>query len=146
MREINPAVQVKPYDLAFDTSTGDGILAGADIATDALDSIPARLQLAEACGKVGIPLVHGAIAGWYGTVANQFPGDRTLQKMYGGDSADRGIETRLGNPSFTPAVIASMEVAEITKIILGTGVPLRNAYLHIDLYHLETTEIPLNKG
>jgi len=144
--EINPAVQVHPVAKEFNSRNGMEILNGVTVAADALDTIPARMQLAETCEKLDIPLVHGAIAGWYGTVANQFPGDRTLQQMYGGEEAEKGIETRLGNPSFTPALIASIEVAEIVKILLGTGVPLRNSYLHIDLYHLEVNEIPMNKG
>ena len=143
VQQVNPAVQVQPVEAEFSSSNGLNILQGADIAADALDSIPARLQLAEVCARAKIPMVHGAIAGWYGSVANQFPGDRTLEKMYGDREQEKGIETRLGNPSFTPAVIASLQVAEITKIILGTGEPLRNAYLHVDLYHLETTEIPI---
>ena len=61
-------------------------------------------------------------------------------------SAEKGIEKRLGNPSFTPAVIASIEAAEIVKIILGAGKLLRNSYLHVDLYHLEIEKISLTDG
>ena len=43
----------------------------------------------------------------------------------------------LGNPSFTPAVIASIEVAETAKVLLGKEEVLRNRLLTIDLLHHE---------
>ncbi|MDH3329915.1 MAG: HesA/MoeB/ThiF family protein [Desulfobulbaceae bacterium] len=142
---VNPAVKLRPVAEAFDEKKGSGFLQGVDVAVDALDSIPVRLQLAEMCDKFEIPLVHGAIAGWYGQLTTQFPGDRTLQKIYPHNRELPGIEGKQGNPSFTPAVVASLEVAEVVKILLKTGVLTRNKYLTIDLYHLEMNEIPLKK-
>ena len=143
--KINPAVRLQPISEEFNSNNGPEILDGADIAADALDSIPARLQLAGICEQLGIPLVHGAIAGWFGHVASQLPGEKTVQKIYAREGAEKGIETSMGNPSFTPAVIASIEVAEIVKILLGVGTPLRNSYLTVDLYHLEINKIPLKE-
>ena len=71
------------------------------------------------------PSRHGAIGGWYGQVAVQFPGDESLRKIFQGWVEGKGIERELGNPSFTPAVVASLQVAETVKILLGAGRPLR---------------------
>lgn len=142
---VNPAVELRPVAEAFDEKKGFGLLQGVDVAVDALDSIPVRLQLAEMCNKLKIPLVHGAIGGWYGQLTTQFPGDRTLQQIYPRNRQLPGIEGNHGNPSFTPAVVASLEVAEVVKILLKTGVLTRNKYFTVDLYHLEVNEIPLKK-
>ncbi|MDW7773189.1 MAG: HesA/MoeB/ThiF family protein [Desulfobulbaceae bacterium] len=142
---VNPAVTVRPVPEAFGEHNGPELLQGADAAVDALDSIPVRLLLAEVCTACGIPLVHGAIAGWYGQVATQFPGEQTLQQLYPRNRKLPGIEAIQGNPSFTPAVIASLEAAEVVKILLQTGELIRNRCLAIDLYHMEVKEFPLDQ-
>jgi molybdopterin/thiamine biosynthesis adenylyltransferase len=138
---INPAVSVVPMPVAFSPANGAELLAGVDVVVDALDSIPVRLELASACSTLGLPLVHGAIGGWYGHVATQFPGERIIERIYGSAAEARGVEQELGNPSFTPGVIASLQVAEACKVLLGVGLPLRGRHLHVDLWSMEVVEI-----
>lgn len=140
---VNPAVVLEPVGLALTRENGGEILRDVQVAVDALDSISVRLELSEACGKVGIPMVHGAIAGWYGQIAVQFPGDDLLERVYGGPAATKGIEKELGNPSFTPAVVASLQAAEVCKLLLSKGTMLRGRILKIDLLEMEFHEIPL---
>lgn len=138
---INPAVRLQAFDVAFGRDNSTALLEGAVVAADALDSIPIRLELAEACKDQDIPLVHGAIAGWSGHIAVLYPDENILQHLYARKQAERGVEKQLGNPSFTPAVIASLEVAEIVKILLRTEPLLPRRYLAVDLYHMELTEV-----
>jgi molybdopterin/thiamine biosynthesis adenylyltransferase len=135
--EINPAVTLVPVQTAFSLENGAELLVGCQIAVDALDSIQVRLELADVCTAMNIPLVHGAIAGWFGHVTTQFPGDGTVQAIYRSWKAGKGVEQTLGNPSFTPAVIASLEVAEVCKLLLGHGTLLRGRQLIIDLLSME---------
>lgn len=146
VNEVNPAVTVTPVREAFCTANGRDLLQGAAVAADALDSIPYRLELAETCAEMLIPMVHGAIGGWYGHVATQLPGDTTVQDIYRNWVAGKGIEQQLGNPAFTPAVVASLQVAEICKIILGKGDLLRRRKLNIDLLDMEFHEISFEKS
>jgi molybdopterin/thiamine biosynthesis adenylyltransferase len=141
--EINPAVTLAPVQAAFGSANGRELLNRARIVVDALDSIPARLEVADVCEELGIPLVHGAIAGWYGHVVTQFPGDKGIQAIYRNWVEGKGIEKQLGNPSFTPAVVASIEAAEVCKIALGEGRPLRGRKLSLDLLDMEFHEITL---
>ncbi len=140
---VNPAVSLRAVARPLDRSNAGEILSGCTVVADALDSIPARLDLAAACETLGIPLVHGTIAGWYGQVATQFPGDQTLQAIYRLSRQDRGVEERLGNPSFTPAVVASLQAAEVCKILTGLGTPLRGRMLSINLLDMEIEEVRL---
>jgi molybdopterin/thiamine biosynthesis adenylyltransferase len=140
---INPAVSLIPVRAAFCRENGRELLQGAAVAVDALDSIPSRLELADTCSGLDIPMVHGAIGGWFGHVATQLPGDTIVRDIYRTWTAGRGIEQQLGNPSFTPAVVASLQVAEACKIILGRGELLRNRKLSVDLLDMEMHEIPL---
>jgi molybdopterin/thiamine biosynthesis adenylyltransferase len=142
VEQINPAVTLIPLRQALTRTNGRDMLNNAHVAVDALDSVAARLDLAEVCEELAIPLVHGAIGGWYGQVATQFPGERVLQKIFANRENGQGAEKQLGNPSFTPAVVASLEVAEVCKILLGVGSLLRNRKLTLDLLNMEIEEIP----
>lgn len=135
---VNPAVTVIPVTEAFGKKNGYGILSGCCLAIDALDNIHVRLELASVCRDMSIPLVHGAICGWYGQVATQMPGDRTLEKVYGSSPREKGAETLMGNPAFTPAVVASLQVAEAVKIILKKDGVLAGRILYINLLDMET--------
>lgn len=143
IKAVNPAVTVIPHRCAFGPENGRELLGGSQVVLDALDSIPARLALDAACAELGLPLVHGAIGGWYGQVATLLPGDPTLSHLYGRPAGSRGVEQFLGNPAFTPAAIASLQVAETCKLLLGLPSPLRHAVLTIDLQGMHFEIIPL---
>jgi len=118
------------------------ILKGHDILIDALDNAQARLLLEKAAGKLGIPLIHGAIAGWYGQVSVILPGSSVLDKIYH-DKHSKGIERELGNLPFTAAVIASIQAAEAIKVLLGKETALNSKVLLIDLLNCEYEIISL---
>jgi molybdopterin/thiamine biosynthesis adenylyltransferase len=139
--EINPAVTVIAKQVAYTSENGFDLLLGAQVVVDALDSIPTRMALCQTCSQLNIPLVHGAIAGWYGQVATQFPGEDSIQRLYGKNGESKGVEKQLGNPSFTPAVIASIEVAEVCKVLLRKGKNLQGRALSIDLLEMTFHEI-----
>ncbi len=142
MREINPEISVKAIHQWLTTENAPFLLRGHDVIVDALDTIDARLILQQAAASLGIPLVHGAIGGWYGQVTVILPGDRTLDRLYGNGTRS-GVEKQLGNPSFTPALVASIEAAEVVKLLIGRGESLRNKVLRIDLLEQEYTLIEL---
>jgi molybdopterin/thiamine biosynthesis adenylyltransferase len=141
--EINPAVTLNPVREAFSRENGRELLSGLDCIVDAVDNVTARLELEAVCSELNVPLVHGAIAGWYGHVATIYPGENTMQLIYRHWTGGKGVEQQLGNPSFTPAVAASLEVAEVCKVLLGQGALLRNRKLAFNLLDMEVEEIPL---
>lgn len=130
--QINPETTIHAIHTLLDEENAVSIIQSADLVVDALDNVPARLVMQIACEELQIPLIHGAIAGWYGQVTTILPGDRTLDRLYK-NSQGKGIEQELGNPSFTPATIASIQVSETLKVLLGKEEILRNRILLIDL-------------
>jgi len=136
MKIVNSDIKVTPVIEFINESNAKEILAEHDLIIDALDNIVSRLVLEKVCKNLQIPLVHGAIAGWYGQVSSVLPGDDTLSKIYNSDIS-KGVEKELGNPSFTPALVASIEVSEAIKILLNRGEILQNKLLFIDLLNNE---------
>lgn len=139
--EINPLSEVTVFQTALSASNAQELLRGVEVAVDGLDSIGGRMALAAACAELEIPLVHGSIAGWYGQVVTQFPGDGVIERLYGNAKEDRGVEVRMGNPAFTPAVVASLESAEACKVLLGAGKALRGRMLFINLLDMKIDEV-----
>lgn len=128
---INPDVTVEAHHALLDSSNAASLLQGHDLVCDALDSIASRYCLEHAAEALGIPMIHAAIAGWHAQVATIMPGDRVLEKIYPGNG-QKGAETVLGNPSFTPALAASLQVAEALKVLLKKEGVLRNKILMIN--------------
>jgi molybdopterin/thiamine biosynthesis adenylyltransferase len=136
MKRVNPLITVLPVVEKLTESNADDILGGHDVIVDAVDSLAVRRLLQDAAERLGIPLVHGAIGGWYGQVCVILPGDRTLDRLYNPDTK-KGVEAVMGTPGFTPAVIGSIEACETVKLLIGRGRPLRNRVLNVDLLYDE---------
>jgi len=136
INKINPEITLKPVVEFLNEENSTRLLINHDIVIDALDKIQIRLLLQKTCKSLKIPLIHGAIAGWYGQVCTIFPEDDTLSKIYKSNS-DSGMEKDLGNPSFTPALVASIQVSEAVKILLNKGDLLRNKILFINTLNQE---------
>ncbi|MDF2881151.1 MAG: molybdopterin biosynthesis protein MoeB [Clostridiaceae bacterium] len=144
MEKVNSLIKVDAISEMLTEENALNILNNHHVVVDALDTIPARLLLQNSCKKLKIPMVHGAIAGWYGQVTTIFPGDDTLNKIYHRDKIqDKGIEKEMGNPSFTPALAASIEVSEVIKLLIGRGELLRKKVLFIDLLSCEYDVVPM---
>jgi len=127
---INSNCKINPISLKFDEKFGRKMLSGHDIVIDAVDNIETKLLIEKFAAELKIPLVHGAVGGWFGQVANIFPNDNILKKIY--SNSKSGIESELGNPSFTPAIVANIMVSEAMKIFLGKP-HLKNELLTINL-------------
>lgn len=136
MKEVNSNVTVTPIHTFLDESNGKAIIEGHHVVIDALDNIKSRLLLAKLCRKANITLVHGAIGGWYGQVSVISPNSTLLQEIYSMEE-EKGLESHLGNPSFTPALIASIQVSETMKFLLKKEDVLLNKLLTVNLLNCE---------
>lgn len=134
---INPGVKVIPCQVKLDSSNAPEILTGSNVVVDALDNVQDRFLLERTTKKLGIPLVHGALAGFEGQVMTIFPDDPGLKHLYrnegaGGDKSKRP-ESILGVPTLTPSLIATLEAMEVLKVILKREKIFRNIMVHVDL-------------
>lgn len=128
---INGAVETSVHAEYINAENGESLLAGADIAIDALDGNAARSAAFAASSRLGIPFVHGAVAGFCGEAAVFRAGDRPIWELTGAE--DKGAEQKTGNPPFIPPLIAAAQAAEAIKILAGLGGELRHSMLWFDL-------------
>lgn len=132
IRAVNSEVEAEPVVAFLGEENAAQLLTGVDCVLDCLDNLEARFWLAHACQHLGLPLVYGAIAGWFGQVCTVYPGDVSFVSIYGtpfGESQHK----RLGNLPFTAYAIAAVQAAEAVKVLLDRPGQLRNRLLMVDL-------------
>lgn len=103
----------------FDSDNSKEILEGCDLAVDCLDNNDGRLALNRACLSSKIPLVHGAVDGFFVQMAVFSPEGPCLGcfltpgKTYGGPSIGAAV-----------SALAGLQATEALKILTGVGKPL----------------------
>lgn len=115
-----------------------------DVVVDAVDSFKVRRYLEDIASKHNLPLLHGAVAGWYGQVGIVMPGSDLLTRLFG--NQDHGLETELGCPTFIPAIIAGMMVSELVKFLQDDGSALVNKILMIDVRNHDYRILDFNQS
>ena len=140
MAGVNPDIKVNAIQSRISPDNALSILSGQQVVVDALDNPAAKIMLQEKAAELQIPMVHGAISGWLGQVATILPGDTALKAIY-----PPGIELNgnAGNPSFTPALIAAIQVSQVIKLLIGRGELIRPHLLYIDLLGQNIADIKL---
>ena len=133
-KEVNSAVAVTAVSQFLTEENAEALLAGHDIVIDAVDNIAARKTMGRVCGELGIPLIYGAIKGWYAQISLIMPGSELLNILY----QDHVKLTDKSSLPFTPAVCASFQTAEAVKYLCGRECVLADKILYVDLISMET--------
>ncbi len=129
---IHPFCRAVAFPSDFRAVSADQGFA-VDAVVDCLDNIQARHDLAELCNRLHLPLIHGAVNGWYGQVGVQLPGHDLIERLY---PTHKKTSVALAAPSvlsFTVALVASLQAAETVKALLDLDSPLQSGWLYIDL-------------
>ncbi|AFK21733.1 ThiF family adenylyltransferase [Pyrococcus sp. ST04] len=130
LERFNSDVQIETFVGKLSEDNIDDVLKGVDIVVDCLDNFETRYLLDDFVHRVGIPLVHGAVEGLYGQVTTIIPGKTKRLREIFPRVRKKGKFPILGA---TAGVVASIQVAEVVKLITGYGEPLANKLLIIDL-------------
>lgn len=128
-KAIRPEVMIRVLAADF-RAVDDATALQVDVAVDCLDSVEARRDLARQCDRLSVPLVHGAVNGWCGQIGVHLPGGQLIDRLYPPRTTTGSAPSVL---SFTVAAVASLQVAETVKLLLGLPSSLRNTWMHIDL-------------
>ena len=142
---LNPAVTVTTVAEALDGKNARRLLAGMDVVMDALDSISARRELGHICRKMNLPLVHGAVTGWYGQVAVQSPGDDLVSRLYSHPGQPE-MEMPPDNFSAGVAAVASLQAVLVIKVLLGVEPLPANGWFSFDLREVDLERIDFGSG
>lgn len=146
---LNPSIEVMPYEAHLDSGNVEEIFRGYDVVVDGSDNFPTRYLVNDACVKLGIPNVHGAVYRFEGQVTVFWPGHKNPGPCYrclypeppppelAPSCAEAGV---LG---VLPGVIGLLEAVETVKLLLGVGEPLVGRLLYYDALRARFSEFRL---
>jgi len=148
LRELNPNIEIDPVPSSLNVNNAEDIIRGMDVVVDGLDSVMSRYILNRACQKLGVPYVFGAAIMTFGNVSTIVPGETPCLECFQGDLNDEMLPTCavVGvHPSILD-IIASIEVSEATRIILGEKPHLAGKILHCDVGNMEFKTVEISKA
>jgi len=139
LEALNPAVKVVGHETRLTSANVEQILAGYDVVIDGSDNFPTRYLVNDACVKLGLPNVHGAVMRFEGQVSVFWPG-----RPRGGGPCYRCLFPEppaledapacadVGVLGVLPGVIGLLQACETMKLLLGLGEPLVGRMLYFD--------------
>lgn len=139
LRSLNPRVKVEGLRERVTSANVEMLLDGADVVLDGADNFPVRYLLNDACVKLRIPLVYGAVQRFQGQVSvfdagrqrGKAPCYRCLFPQPPA-AADAPNCSEAGVLGVLPGVVGMLQATEVIKLILGIGEPLVGRVLMFD--------------
>lgn len=154
MLALNPGITVNAHETRLGSDNVEALFEGYDIIIDGSDNFATRYLVNDACLKLGLPNVHGAIFRFEGQVAvfwpaapNRSPAGPCYRCLFpeppppelAPSCAEAGVIGVL------PGVIGTLQAAEAIKIALGIGEPLYDRMLYYDALRAGFHELKLRR-
>lgn len=147
---LNPRTQVEAVQARVTSENVEQLLEGVDVVLDGADNFPVRYLLNDACVKLRIPLVYGAVQRFEGQVsvfdAGRHRGEQPCYRClfpeppppeFAPNCAEAGV---LG---VLPGVIGLLQATEVVKLLLGIGDPLSGRVMQFDALAMRFRETRL---
>jgi adenylyltransferase/sulfurtransferase len=148
LADLNPGVQVDPYETRLTSENALAILAPYDVVVDGTDNFPTRYLVNDACVLLGKPNVYGSIFRFEGQAsvfdARVGPCYRCLYP----DPPPPGLVPSCaegGVLGVLPGVIGVIQGIEALKLLLGIGETLVGRLLLFDALEMRFRELKLRK-
>lgn len=92
VERLNPSIDVTAVKSRVDRSTADELIGDADIVIDATDNFPSRYTINDACVRLGVPLVTGAVYRYEGQMLSVAPGGPCYRCAFPSDAGEPEIQ------------------------------------------------------
>ena len=147
IRRLNPFIEIEAVPMSVTPGNAETLLEGVDIVVDGLDAMTPRYAVNRACIKHGIPYVYGAVIQQIGSTSTIMPGETACLECFQGNVDDAALPScaTLGVHPSVINMVASVQVSETVRLILGLGPVLRNTLLFCDLNTLSLEKVKLAK-
>jgi molybdopterin/thiamine biosynthesis adenylyltransferase len=142
LRDLNPSVRLSVWTEDLLRPSLDERVSSFDVFVDALDDYGARYVLNRAALRLGIPLVHGAVRGFYGQVTTLVPGKTACLRCLFPRNPAVAQPPVIGSIC---GVVGCLQATEVIKLILGLGTLLENRLLFFDGLRGTWEEIEVGK-
>jgi molybdopterin/thiamine biosynthesis adenylyltransferase len=148
--EINPHIEIKPYNRLLDSRNAQKLISEYDIIIDGSDNLKTRHLVNFACVKEKKPLISGAISQWEGQISLFDPSKNYPCYSCIFPESDKENLTRscadVGVLSSLPGVIGSLMAVEAIKEITAVGDSLRGKLFLYDAMSCKTIKIEAERN
>lgn len=146
---LNPGIHVEPVRARVSAANVEQLLRDHDLAIDGSDNFSTRYLVNDACVRLGLPMVYGAVHRFEGQVSVFWPADpkggccyRCLfpeppPPEFAPNCAEAGV---LG---VLPGVIGLLQATEAVKLVLGLGESLSGSLLQFDALRMRFERLRL---
>ena len=150
LHALNPHVAIDAQRTRLSAANVERLLAGHDVVIDGSDNFSTRYLLNDACVRLGVPMVYGAVQGFDGQVSVFWP-------AHEGGSCYRCLFPEPPSPEFAPScseagvlgvlpgVIGLLQATEAVKLILGIGESLSGTLLRFDALGMRFDRLRLER-
>jgi sulfur-carrier protein adenylyltransferase/sulfurtransferase len=149
LRDVNPHIQVIPYDTRLDSSNALELFKDYDVIVDGTDNFPTRYLVNDACVLLGKPNVYGSIFRFEGQVSVFWGAHGPCYRCLFPEPPPPGLVPSCaegGVLGVLPGIIGSLQANEVIKLIAGAGDPLIGRLVLFDALRLKFRELKLRKN
>ena len=146
LEALNPAIRIQTHELRLDAAKVEGLLADYDIVVDGSDNFPTRYLVNDACVKLGLANVYGAVQGFEGQVSVFAAGGQPCYRCLFSEPPapeDAPNCNEAGVIGVVPGIIGLLQALEVIKLVTGIGEPLVGRLLLFDGLSTRLREVRL---
>jgi len=148
LKALNPDVKVVAYTERLESSNVLDIITGYDVIVDGTDNFPTRYLLNDASLVAGIPVVHGSIYQFEGSVTVYKPHEGPCYRCQYPEPPPPELAPSCaegGVLGVLPGVVGTLQATEAVKLLLGIGDPLIGRQLRYDALTMEFVELKMKR-
>jgi sulfur-carrier protein adenylyltransferase/sulfurtransferase len=145
---LNPDVTVVKYADRLTSENVLDVISGYDVIVDGTDNFPTRYLLNDASLVAGIPVVHGSIYQFEGSVTVYKPHEGPCYRCQYPEPPPPELAPSCaegGVLGVLPGVVGTLQATEAIKLLLGIGDPLVGRQLRYDALSMEFVELRMRR-
>ncbi len=148
LRDINPHIEIVPYETRLESSNALELFRDYDLVVDGTDNFPTRYLVNDACVLLGLPNVYGSIFRFEGQVSVFWGARGPCYRCLFPEPPPPGLVPSCaegGVLGVLPGIIGALQANEVIKLIVGAGDPLIGRLVLFDALKLRFRELKLRK-
>jgi adenylyltransferase/sulfurtransferase len=149
LRDMNPNVEVVPYETRLTSENALEIFRDYDIVADGTDNFPTRYLVNDACVLTGKPNVYASIFRFEGQASVFWAEKGPCYRCLYTEPPPPGLVPSCaegGVLGILPGLLGVIQATETVKLILGNGDPLIGRLLLVDALSMRFRELKLRKN
>jgi len=146
LEALNPTIRVCSHPLRLEAANVESVFSHYDIVVDGSDNFATRYLVNDACLKLGLPTVYGAVQGLEGQVSVFPAGGQPCYRCLFAEPPPPGHApscNEAGVLGVVPGIIGLLQALEVIKLITGIGEPMIGRLALFDGHRSRLREVAL---